>query len=94
MTTSEVAKVKDTVMSIPGMMDGVKITLNVSRKNILLLHSVVERGLISKDEGGSGFVGSLPADSVEEVRSIAKDILQKAGLMELSEKIKMLEKGK
>lgn len=44
MTTNDVAKVFDTILSIPGMNDVVKIDLKISRKNVLLLNHVIERG--------------------------------------------------
>ncbi len=37
MTTSEVAKVYETVLSIPGMNEGVKIDVKINRKAVLLL---------------------------------------------------------
>ena len=36
-TTNDVAKVFDTVLSIPGMNELVKIDLKISRKNVLLI---------------------------------------------------------
>ena len=43
LTTNDVAKVYDTILSIPGMNDTVKIDLRISRKNVLLLNHVIER---------------------------------------------------
>ena len=48
MTTNDVARVYDTIMSIPGMNETVKIDMRISRKNVLLLNSVIERGLNDK----------------------------------------------
>jgi len=41
LTTSDVAKVYDTILGIPGMNEMVKIDMKISRKNVLLLHSVI-----------------------------------------------------
>lgn len=46
---SDVARVFDTILSIPGMNETVKIDLRISRRNVLLLKGVIERGLTVKD---------------------------------------------
>lgn len=95
MTTSEVAQVFDTIMSIPGMNEVVKIDLKISRKNVLLLNHVIERGLAGKDdEKSAGLLGIAPKESTEELKAIAEECLQKAGLNELSGKLKTLGKEK
>ena len=43
LTTNDVAKVYDTILSIPGMNETVKIDLKISRRNGLLLNSIIER---------------------------------------------------
>ncbi len=88
MTTNDVAKVYDTILSIPGMNETVKIDMKISRKNVLLLHGVIKRGLISKDE--DKLLESIPAETLEELQKVADDYLAKAGLTELSEKLKAL----
>src|SRR3990170_5430398 len=87
LTTNDVAKVYDTIMSIPGMNETVKIDLRISRRNVLLLNSVIQRGLAEKDDGKlSNLLSSVPEDTLTELRAIGGDCLQKAGLTELSEK--------
>lgn len=89
LTTSDVAKVYDTILSIPGMNETVKIDMKISRKNILLLHSVLKRGLLAKnDDQSSALLESIPKGALEELHAIADDYLSKAGLTELSEKLK------
>ncbi|QRY55570.1 hypothetical protein [Sphingobacterium siyangense] len=95
LTTNEVAQVFDTIMSIPGMNEVVKIDLKISRKNVLLLNHVIERGLAGKDdEKSAGLLGIAPKESMEDLKSIAEDCLQKAGLNELSEKLRSLGSSK
>ena len=95
LTTNDVAKVYDTILSIPGMNETVKIDLKMSRKNVLLLNSVIERGLAVKDDDkSSNILNNVPEDSLNELKSLANDCLQKAGLIELSEKLNMLGNGK
>jgi hypothetical protein len=91
MTTSEVAKVYDTVLSIPGMNEAVKIDVKVNRKTVLLLNSVIERGLTAKDnEQGQGLLELMPKGMIEEIKNFGEECLNKAGLKELSEKMKGL----
>ncbi|MDJ1503558.1 hypothetical protein [Xanthocytophaga agilis] len=89
LTIHDVAKVYDTILSIPGMNETVKIDLRISRKNVLLLHSVIERGLDAKYEESS-LLESVPEETLVELRALGKDCLQKAGLIELSEKLNYL----
>jgi len=46
---TDVTRIYETVLSIPGMNDHVKISLSLSRKNVLLLSKIIERGLLLKD---------------------------------------------
>ena len=87
----DAAKVYDTILSIPGMSETVKIDAKISRKNILLLSSVIERGLSVKDESeGSALLANVPKEVVQELTAFSEECLQKAGLKELSEKLKSL----
>ncbi len=95
LTTNDVAKVYDTILSIPGMNETVKIDLKISRKNVLLLNHVIERGLLAKDdEKNPGLLSSVPEESLMELKTLADDCLQKAGLIELSEKLNNLGNSK
>jgi hypothetical protein len=46
MNAKELASVYDTIMSIPGMNDQIKIDLKISRRNVLLLTQAVKRALV------------------------------------------------
>ncbi|WP_121355713.1 hypothetical protein [Flavisolibacter nicotianae] len=95
LTTTDVAQVYGTILSIPGMNETVKIDLKISRKNILLLNQVIERGLSLKgDEVSSNLLDIMPEDSLQELTTISDDCLKKAGLVELSEKLKSFNHGK
>jgi len=87
LTTNDVAKVYDTILSIPGMNETVKIDMKISRKNALLLNRLIERGLtLKQDEKSSNLLDNLPDDTLKELTSLADDCWKKAGLTELSEK--------
>ena len=96
LTTNDVAKVFDTILSTPGMNEMVKIDLKISRKNVLLLHHVIERGLAAKDDDKpSILMTSVPEENLQELKLFGDECLQKAGLIELNEKLKTLsETGK
>jgi hypothetical protein len=91
LTTNDVAKVYDTILSIPGMNETVKIDMRISRKNVLLLNSVIKRGLMAKDDDKSpNLLESIPQEALQELEVIADEYLKKAGLTELSAKLKAL----
>ena len=95
LTTNDVAKVYDTILSIPGMNETVKIDMKISRKNVLLLNRVIKRGLNTKDDDKStSLLGSVPPETLQELHAFADDCLTKAGLTELSEKLNSLSTGK
>jgi hypothetical protein len=92
LTTNDLAQVYDTILIIPGMNDTVKIDLKISRKNVLLLNRVIERGLTLKQgDKSSNLLDIVPEDALQELTSLANDCLKKAGLTELSEKLKSLK---
>jgi len=90
LTTNDAAKVFDTILSIPGMSEVVKIDMKITRKNVLLLSNVIERGLSAKDDDKSNLLEIIPKESLQELSMFATDALQKAGLTELSAKLKAL----
>ncbi|KGO85910.1 hypothetical protein Q765_13850 [Flavobacterium rivuli WB 3.3-2 = DSM 21788] len=91
MTTNEEAMVFDTLLSVPGMNDVVKIDLKISRKNVFLLNRVIKRGLSNDpEEKDSNFFSNAPEETIRELQDLALDFLEKAGLVELSEKLSSL----
>ena len=91
LTTNDITQVYDTILSIPGMNDTVKIDLKISRKNVLLLTRVIERGLaIKQDDKSSNILDIVPKEILQEFTALADDCLKKAGLTDLSEKLKTL----
>ena len=90
--SNEFKKVLDTILSIPGMGETVKIDFRISRKNALLLSNVIKQGLVAGEGEASGLLASVSKEDREELSAIADDCLQKAGLTELSEKLKAFGK--
>ncbi|RKR05145.1 hypothetical protein C8C83_4477 [Flavobacterium sp. 90] len=85
-TKNEVSKVYDTVLSIPGMSELVKIDLKISRKNVLLLSHIISSGAVhEKDQ--SSLLASVGEEEFLEMKNISEECLQKAGLVELNQKL-------
>ena len=89
---TDVARIYETVLSIPGMNDNVKIALTISRKNILLLSKVVERGLTIKDpdDKSNNVLDIVPKETLQELLLLAAEMLDKAGLTEMNQKLQSL----
>ena len=85
-TKNEVSKVYDTVLSIPGMNEMVKIDLKISRKNVLLLSHLIEQGLL-QEKDSSILLSSLSEEGLLDLKNVSQECLQKAGLVELNEKL-------
>lgn len=85
-TKNDVAKVLDTILSSPGMGEMVRVDLRISRKNVLLLSSIIDQGLKAEKEQGS-FAGYMSDEGQAELKNFAMECLQKAGLVELSQKL-------
>jgi hypothetical protein len=91
MAKDVLATVYETLLCSPGMNEAVKVDLKINRKTVLMLGSIIERGLNSKEgDGQPGLIEVIPKEIAEELRTLAGDCLQKAGLSELSEKLKSL----
>jgi hypothetical protein len=91
LTQEDVAKVYDTILSIPGMNEKVKIDLKITREYALLLNRIIQRGLIHNDRESSDLLDRMPEEAFPELTSLAEECLKKAGLIEFSEKLKMLD---
>jgi hypothetical protein len=85
-TKNDVAKVFDTVLSIPGMSEMVKIDLKISRKNVLLLSCLIEQGLLLEKDPAN-LIGNISEEGFSDLKNIARDCLEKAGLVELNQKL-------
>lgn len=92
MTNKNLQLVYDTVLSGPGMNETVKIDLRPSRKLVLLLAQVVERGLEVKD--GDGIIEALPDENLSQLKELINGCLEKSGLTELSRNLKAIQQSK
>jgi hypothetical protein len=68
-----------------------KIILQLSRQNILLLSRIIELGLeAEKKEMDSDILMLLKEEGLEEFRKVLEEILNKGGLTDFYEKLKLL----
>lgn len=91
MSEKEMAKVYETLLTVPGMNEQVKIDLRLPRKTILLVVQIIESGL-QTNIGDNQFAWSktMTKEQKDELGLVVGDCLQKSGLTELSEKLKSL----
>ena len=70
--------------------DEIKVNLRTSRKNLLLLNKVIERGINGKESEDKSIsvLESIPKETLQEIWEIAVQLLNKAGLSEMNEKLK------
>ncbi|MDR7131672.1 hypothetical protein J2X69_004036 [Algoriphagus sp. 4150] len=80
----------ETLLAVPGMHDPVKIDLKIPRKTVLLLTEVITRGMEQKSESGKVVI-QISKQSEEELNTIISESLEKAGLTELSQRLKKLQ---
>lgn len=91
-TKNDVSKVYDTVLSIPGMSEVVKIDLKISRKNVLLLSHVITKGMQLKNDE-DGLLASISDEGLMDLKNLSAECLHKAGLVELNQKLTTLDEA-
>ena len=87
---TEIAKIYETLLSIPGMNEKIKIDLRMPRKNVLFLSKIIERGLLSKetDDKTPGVLEIVSNETLQELILMSGEILEKAGFTDMNEKLK------
>src|SRR5450755_1625288 len=92
---ADLARMYETVLGIPGMNEKTRIDLKIPLKNVLILSRAIERGLSTRDADdlSPGLMDFVSMETTNELLGISSEMLQKAGLLELNEKLKkMMEK--
>jgi hypothetical protein len=89
---ADLSRMYETVLSIPGMNEKVRIDLKIPLKNVLILSKAIERGLSENgaEEMPAGLIDFISVETAQELLNISVEILQKAGLLELNEKLKKM----
>ncbi len=72
--TNYFAKVYDTVVTVPGMQESLKLDLRLTRKNVFLLSKIIERGLaVNGDKDASASLLELiPAATLQELAAVGE----------------------
>jgi hypothetical protein len=92
LNAKELALLYETLLSAPGMNDVVKLDLRIPRKNVLLLAKVIEKGLQTKPgEPLEGLLRAAGEGSQEALQQISSELLQKAGLSDMNNKLHTLQ---
>ena len=89
MEQKELFNVYQTLLITPGMNDLVKLDLKISRKLVLLLSQVVEKGVRVEDTG----LNAVDKEASKELLEIIGDCLAKAGLTGLVERLKTFKQS-
>jgi hypothetical protein len=91
MKAEELEKVYETLLSVPGMNDAVKMDLKIPRKTVLLLTEVLRKGMSKEIHNqGFGMADNLSEPVLKELDSLILECLEKAGLTELSGRLRGL----
>jgi len=91
LSAKDAAIVFETLLTSPGMNDNVKVSLQLPRKQVLLLVKLIELGLTVKEEDQGSLVHVLNGNGAEGISQINSQLLQKAGLIEMYGRLNELE---
>jgi len=93
-TKVELVRLYETLLSIPGMNDPVRLDLKIPRKNVLLLSQVIRRGLQANGDSTEGtLLGLIAPTALQDVERLAGELIEKAGLSEMQQKLEALNQG-
>ena len=92
MAAKEMSKVYKLVLNGPGMSEGLKLTFQLSRKQLLLFCLLVENGLSPTKERTEELGGLLSKEIVAELGSLIPEMVKKGGpgLLDYYEELKLL----
>jgi hypothetical protein len=91
LSAKDAAIVYETLLTSPGMNDNVKVSLQLPRKNVLLLVKLIELGLSVKEDNQGDLIHVLNGNGAEGISQINSQLLQKAGLTEMYQRLNELE---
>lgn len=90
MTTNEVARVYDTLLSAPGMDDAVRIDMKIARKQLLLLNHILNLPELAK---ASELLQHLEGGYFEALKELGSTFLEKSSLVDFNAKFMTLNQG-
>ncbi len=93
MKSVEMNQLYETLLCSPGMKETVKVDVRISRKSILLLSQIIQKGLSESGSQASEFATIAGAESSSELQEMLKACLEKANLFELDERLAKLREN-
>ena len=93
MKSIEMNQLYETLLCSPGMKETVKVDVRISRKSILLLSQIIQKGLSESGNQASEFATIAGAESSNELQEMLKTCLEKASLFELDERLTKLRRN-
>ncbi|HEX8358356.1 MAG TPA: hypothetical protein VF610_13115 [Segetibacter sp.] len=91
LSAKDAAIVFETLLTSPGMNDTIKVSLQLSRKNVLLLVKLIELAMTVKEEEQGSLIHILNGSGADGISQINTQLLQKAGLTDMYERLNKLE---
>jgi len=85
---NEMVRMYETMLSLPSMDETVKFNQGIPRKQVLLLSLLIESGLKSDNPEIRDMLAAMPDGTATELNKLGEEYLQKAGLTELSSKLR------
>lgn len=92
MKNVEMTQLYETLLCSPGMKETVKVDVRISRKSILLLSQIIQKGLSESGNQASELATIAGMESSNELQEMLKTCLEKANLFELDERLAKLRK--
>jgi hypothetical protein len=86
--TNDVSKFYEAMLSFPGMNQKIKMGMKISRTNVLLLTLIIENGLMMKNgDKLMEVLTIIPDETKRELVELSSELLEKADLNALHEKL-------
>jgi hypothetical protein len=91
LSVKDLSIVYEALLAPDTMSTAVKITLNITRKQALLLAKVIELGLsVQQEPGQAGILSVVDESELIKLQGLSADLLKKAGLTEMMDKLNSL----
>jgi len=91
LSLKELSIVYEALLAPETMSTTVKISLSITRKQALLLAKVIELGLCAQPgQEQAGILGVVDTAELAKLQGLAADLLKKAGLTEMMDKLNSL----
>ena len=91
LSVKDLSIVYEALLAPDTMSTAVKITLNITRKQALLLAKVIERGLsVQQEDERECILCVVDGAELTKLQGLSADLLKKAGLTEMMDKLNSL----